>query len=70
MCCLVSCSERLAHMRLAKDAAEAGVSTFSPAVNANSQRMALAKQIRELRDELPACRRLSIARPPPQPAKG
>jgi hypothetical protein len=41
----------------ARAPADAGL-TFSPAVNANSQRLALSKQIRELRDEVPAFRRL------------
>ncbi|EIE27456.1 hypothetical protein COCSUDRAFT_39121 [Coccomyxa subellipsoidea C-169] len=59
-------SERLARMRLAREAADADA-TFSPAVNDKSLRMALAKQIRELRDEVPASQRLSAARPLPAP---
>ena len=41
--------------------ADAGM-TFSPAVNANSERLALFKQIRELQDEVPAYRRLGALR--------
>ncbi|KAK9917945.1 hypothetical protein WJX75_009986 [Coccomyxa subellipsoidea] len=59
-------SERLARMRLAREAADADA-TFSPVVNDRSLRMALAKQIRELQDELPASQRLSIARALPAP---
>ena len=62
-------SERLARMRLAREAADADA-TFSPAVNDKSLRMALAKQIRELRDEVPASQRLSAARPLPAPTPG
>lgn len=56
-------------MRLARDAADADM-TFSPVVNETSQRMALAKQIRELRDEVPASRRLSMARSLPIATQG
>ena len=56
-------------MRLAREAADADA-TFSPEVNDRSLRMALAKQIRELRDEVPASQRLSIARALPAPKPG
>ncbi len=56
-------------MRLAREAADTDA-TFSPAVNDKSLRMALAKQIRELRDEVPASQRLSAARPLPAPTPG
>ncbi|CAL8463386.1 g2920 [Coccomyxa elongata] len=60
-------SERLARMRLAQEAEDPDA-TFSPAVNDRSLRMALAKQIRELHDEVPASQRLSAARALPSPA--
>lgn len=45
--------------------------TFSPTVNANSQRLALSKQIRELHDEVPAYRRLgALRRPSPKEGLG
>lgn len=45
--------------------------TFSPAVNANSERLALSKQIRELHDEIPAYRRLgALRRPSPKEGQG
>lgn len=56
-------------MRLAREAADADA-TFSPAVCDRSLRLALAKQIRELRDELPAAQRLSAARALPAAAQG
>lgn len=56
-------------MRLAREAADADA-TFSPVVNDRSLRMALAKQIRELHDEVPASQRLSIARALPAPTPG
>ncbi|BDA48748.1 hypothetical protein COCOBI_12-4300 [Coccomyxa sp. Obi] len=59
-------SERLARMRLAREAEDSDA-TFSPAVNDRSLRMALAKQIRELHDEVPASQRLSAARALPAP---
>lgn len=56
-------------MRLAQEAEDSDA-TFSPAVNDRSLRMALAKQIRELHDEVPASQRLSAARAMPAPAPG
>lgn len=52
------CSERLARARVAAEAGD-GELTFAPAINDRSLRLALVKEIRELRDRLPACARLA-----------
>ena len=56
-------------MRLEREAEDSDA-TFSPAVNDRSLRMALAKQIRELHDKVPASQRLSAARALPAPTPG
>ena len=50
-------SERMARARETAEAGD-GELTFAPAINDNSLRLALAKELRELRDHQPACARL------------
>jgi hypothetical protein len=70
--CLIWRSERLARARVAAEAGD-GELTFVPAINDRSLRLALVKEIRELRDRLPASARLadgSTGRAPPRAAPG
>ena len=60
------CSERLAQTQLAAEA-EADM-TFAPAINDRSLRMAISRELREVREDVPLADRLTSRKAPKQSA--
>ncbi len=56
------CSERLAQTQLSVD--EDPNMTFAPAINDRSVRLAISKELREVREDLPLADRLTSRHPP------
>ena len=58
----LGCSERLAQVQLSVE--QDPDLTFAPAVNDRSMRMAISKELREVREDMPLANRLTSRHPP------
>ena len=59
---LCGCSERLAQVQLSVE--QDPDMTFAPAINERSMRMAISKELREVREDVPVANRLTLRQPP------
>lgn len=59
---LCGCSERLAQVQLSVE--QDPEMTFAPAINERSMRIAISKELRQVREDVPFANRLTLRQPP------